>query len=84
MAVDLEKQIQILKSHPVFNEVVRNIGAGHRINTIVVLLQNGSWLELEFTETLSGKTRVGYWDIPKPDASTQMLLDYLQSEHTRN
>ena len=84
MLVNLEKQIEILRLHPDFNEVVRNIDVGPRTGTLMVQLHNGNWFELEFDQTESGQIRVKYWNIPKPDKIILNLLDWLKSKHTLN
>lgn len=84
LAVDLAKQIEILKTHPDYNEVVRDIGADSRSNTAVVLLNNGQWFELQFSELEPGKMHVGYWKIDRPDSNVLKLLDWLNDKNTRN
>lgn len=84
MTVDLAKQIEVLKTHPDYEEVVRSIGFGARANTLIVLLHNGNWFELEFSEREPEKVYVSYWQIAKPNAAEMKLFEWLQDKHTRN
>lgn len=82
--INLQKQIEILKAHPDFDEVVRDVGVGPRANTVIALLNNGNWFELEFSEPEPGKVHVGYWQIDRPDAAMQKLLGWLNDKNTSN
>lgn len=84
VVVNLEKQIRILKSHPDYEEVVRSTGFGLRADTLIVILNNGNWFELEFSELEPGKTYVSYWQVDKPDPVAQKILDWLNDKYPRN
>lgn len=66
--LDIEEELETVKALPGFWEVVRDVDLGLRPNTLVLLLQNGEWLELEFEDAERGLRNVVVRMIEKPDA----------------
>lgn len=67
-ALDLEEELETMKALPGFWEVVRDIDLGLRPNTLIALMQNGEWWELEFEDAGRGLRNVIIREIPRPDA----------------
>jgi len=66
--LDMEEELETVKALPGFWEVVRDIDLGLRPNTLIALMQNGEWLELEFVDEGRGLRRVIVREVPRPDA----------------
>ena len=66
--LDMEDELEIVKALPGLWDVVRDIDLGLRPNTLIDLLQNGEWWEVEFVDEGHGLRRVIIREIPRPDA----------------
>ena len=66
--LDMGEELETMKALPGFWEVVRDIDLGLRPNTLIALMENGEWWELEFEDAAQGLRNVTIRTIEKPDA----------------